>query len=218
MMRGLRFVAALVSLLALSSCYVPDKFRSELRLSRFGDFALSYEGEMIYAPILHDYANGKITPENENERLENIYKDLIRDPAFKLVERAGKGRFKVKYERMGRLGKVQLNAYIRRDAKLLSLKSTKDGGIIVDANGVKPSDAQKMSEIGVGMEGSFRVTTDGNVLKHNATEVRQFGLYKVYIWKIENPLSPMPFLVMLRDDDPTRPLPDKDALAAKEKG
>jgi len=56
------------------------------------------------------------------------------------------------------------------------------------------------------MEGEFRVTTDGKVIKHNATEVRPFGEYKVYIWKIENALSPSPFLAMLREDDPARPL------------
>ena len=63
-----------------------------------------------------------------------------------------------------------------------------------------------MAEMGLNMEGEFRITTDANVVENNATEVRLFGVYKVYIWKIENPLSPMPHLVMLRDDDPQRPL------------
>lgn len=209
MRRGLavvRSLGVLALLLALSSCYVPDKFRSELRLSRYGDYALSYEGELIYAPILHDYANGKITPENEQQRNDNIYRDLIRDTAFKAVERSGKGRFKVRYERMGRLDKVHLTAILRRDARLLALKSNEDGSIVVDANGVKASDARRMAELGIGMEGEFRVTTDANVVKHNAADVRQFGQYRVYVWKFENPLSPSPLLVMIRDDDPSRPL------------
>lgn len=205
--RGLvRALLALVAVATLASCYVPDKFRSELRISKYGDYALSYDGELIYAPILHDYANGKITPENEEERNNNIYKDLIRDIAFKSVERVGKGRFKVRYERMGRLGETQLTAILRRDARLLALKGNEDGSIVIDANGVKPGDARRMAELGVGMEGEFRVTTDAAVIKHNASEVRPFGQYKVYIWKIENPLSPSPFLVMVREDDPTRPL------------
>ncbi|TAN68978.1 MAG: hypothetical protein EPN20_06260, partial [Magnetospirillum sp.] len=65
---------------------------------------------------------------------------------------------------------------------------------------------QILAEMGLNMEGEFRITTDGNVVEHNATEVRPFGAAKVYIWKIENPLSAMPHLVMLRDDDPNRPL------------
>ena len=193
-------------LLSLAACYVPDKFRAELRLSRYGDYAVSYQGDLIYAPILHDYADGKITAENEAERNNNIYKDLIRDPAIKDLQRVGKGRFHASYERSGRLGSVQLTAFLRRDARLLSLKSQEDGTIIVRGNGVKPGDAQRMAELGIGMEGEFRITTDAHVVSHNATEVRAFGQYTVYIWKIENPLSPSPQLVMLRDPDPARPL------------
>ncbi|MCR6632163.1 MAG: hypothetical protein NVV74_20115 [Magnetospirillum sp.] len=201
-----RMAAVCALALTLASCYIPDGFHSELRLSRYGDWALSFDGDLIYAPILHDYAEGKITPENEDERNQNIYKDLVRDPAIKDLKRAGKGRFHVKYERMGRLGKVQLTALLRRDARLIGLKSAEDGTIAIAANGVKPSDAQRMAELGISMRGEFRITTDGNVLRHNASEVRPFGQYKVYIWKIENAFSPPPMLVMQREADPQRPL------------
>lgn len=208
MIKGLlpRIAALLALTLALSSCYIPDKFHSELRLSKYGDWALTYDGDLIYGPILHDYADGKITAANEDERNDNIYKDLVRDPAIKDLKRVGKGTFHVKYERMGRLGKVQLTALVRRDARLLALKSAEDGTIVVAGNGVKPSDAQRMSELGITMQGEFRITTDATVLRHNATEVRPFGQYKVYIWKIENPFSPSPHLVVQREDDPARPL------------
>lgn len=199
-------MAALAVMFALSSCYVPDKFRSELRLSKYGDWALSYDGELVWARILHDYADGKITPENEGPRHENLYNDLIRDPGFKSVERTGKGRFKVRYERMGRLGISQLSALPRRDTRILGLKSNEDGSIFVTGNGVKSSDAARMAELGIGMVGEFRVTTDAKVLHHNSYDVRSFGAYTVYVWKLENPLSPSPRLVILREDDPSRPL------------
>lgn len=201
-----RIAAVLALTFGLASCYIPDNFHSELRLSRYGDWALSYEGDLIYAPILHDYADGKITAENEDERNQNIYKDLVRDTAIKDLKRSGKGRFHVNYQRMGRLGKVQLTALIRRDARLLAIKSAEDGTITIAANGVKPSDAQRMTELGIGMQGEFRITTDANVVRHNASDVRPFGQYKVYIWKIENAFSPAPFLQMVRDNDPQRPL------------
>lgn len=201
-----RMTAVLALTFSLASCYIPDNFHGELRLSRYGDWALTYEGDLIYAPILHDYAEGKITPENEDERNQNIYKDLVRDPAIKDLKRAGKGRFHVKYERMGRLDKVQLSALLRRDARLLALKSAEDGTITIAGNGVKPSDAQRMAELGITMRGEFRITTDATVLRHNATEVRPFGQYKVYIWKIENAFSPSPHLVVKRENDPQRPL------------
>lgn len=204
--KGLAFALALSLPFLLASCYIPDKFRSEMRVSRHGDWALSYEGDLIYAPMLHDYAEGRVTPEDEQGRHDRVRADLIRDTAFKTVAQRGKGRFHVVYERSGRLGKVQLTSILRRDARLISLKSHENGVIQIDANAVSPRDAQRMGELTIGMSGEFRITTDANVIKHNAGEVRAFGKYNVYIWKIENALSPTPHLVMIRDPDPTRPL------------
>lgn len=202
----LKRIGVLAAVLLLSSCYIPDKFRSELRLSKYGDYSLTYKGDLMHAPILDDYRKNKVKPENEAERQENIRRDLARDIAFRKIEAKGKGRFAVEYERVGRLGKVQLTSLIRRDARLISLRSMENGTIIVKANAMKPSDAQILAELGLNMEGEFRITTDGNVVKHNATQVKPFGTSKVYIWKIENPLAVMPELVMIRDVDPARPL------------
>lgn len=205
----LRRGAVLAMLLLLSSCYIPDKFRAELRLSRYGDYSLSYKGDLLWAPILDDYRKGKVSPEDEAEKIENIRRDLSRDIAFRKIESRGRGRFGVVYERAGRLGRVQLTALIRRDARMIALRSLENGGIIVAANSMKPSDAQILAELGLTMEGEFRITTDANVVENNATEVRQFGTSRVYIWKIDNPLSAMPHLVMIRDPDPSRPLPQR---------
>jgi hypothetical protein len=202
----LKRIGVLAAVLLLSSCYIPDKFRSELRLSKYGDYSLTYKGDLMFAPILDDYRKNKIKPEDEAERQENIRRDLSRDIAFRKIESKGKGRFAVEYERVGRLEKVQLTSLIRRDARMLSLRSMENGAIVVKANAMKPSDAQILAELGLNMEGEFRVTTDANVVKHNATQVKPFGTAKVYIWKIENPLAVMPELVMIRDVDPARPL------------
>jgi hypothetical protein len=203
--RWLKRIGVLACLMLLSSCYIPDKFRSELRLSRYGDYALSYDGDLLYVPILHEYAEGKIKPEDVATREENIRRDLDRDIAFRSIVPKGKGRFGVHYERTGRLDKVQLVALIRRDARLIAMRSLENGGIVIAANAVKPTDARTMAEMGLGMEGEFRITTDANVVQHNATEVRKFGAFNVYVWKIENALSPMPHLTMVRDPDPQRP-------------
>jgi len=212
----LKRLTVLTLLLLLSSCYVPDKFRAELRLSRFGDFDMSYKGDLLWAPILDDYRNGKITPENEAEKLENIRKDLSRDIAFRKIEPRGRGRFTVEYERAGRLGQVQLVALIRRDARLIALRALENGGIVIAANSLRPSDAQTMAELGLTMEGEFRITTDANVVEHNATEVRQMGNYRVYVWKIDGPLAPVPHLAMVRDPDPRRPLPPPPSASRKQ--
>ena len=195
-------LAAVSALLVLASCYIPDKFRSELQLSRYGEYRMTFDGELIYAPMLHDYAEGKIKPEDEPERLEAIHHDLVRDPAIKTIASVGKGHFRVHYQREGALGPNQLIALLRRDAALIRMKSMPDGRIFIAANAVKPADAEAMDKFGVGMSGEFRVTTDAQVLHHNAGEVRPFGAYQVYIWHIDNPLSPMPHMEIMREPMP----------------
>ena len=199
-------LAVLMLLPLLSSCYVPDKFRSELRLSRYGDYALSFDGNLTYAPILFDYQKGTITADNEEERNNNIYNDLIRDKAIKSAKRVGKGTFAVKYERMGRLGLSQQSTILNRNARMLTLKSEPNGMIFIRGASIRPVDAQNMAKYNIGLSGEFRVTTDANVLNHNANEVRAFGIYKVYIWVLDGPLSPSPSMQVLRADDPQRPL------------
>jgi hypothetical protein len=134
--------------------------------------------------------------------LEVIRHDLARDPAVKTIVSEGKGSFRVHYQREGVIGPNQLIALLRRDAALIRMKSMPDGRIFIAANGVKPADAEAMAKFGVGMSGEFRITTDANVLQHNASEVRPFGAYQVYIWKIDNPLSPMPHMAIMREPDP----------------
>jgi hypothetical protein len=203
--------ALIILMLALNSCYVPDKFKAELRLSRYGDYALSFEGELIYMPIQHDYAEGTVKPAEEAERLENIRKDLVRDRAFTEVKPLGKGRFLVKYlgpvrngRAGGRLGPNELVSIIRRDVHMLMIKSNPDNQVVILSDSIRPTDAQAMQKVNLNMSGEFRLTTDGNVIRNNATEVRSMGETKVYIWKIENPLSPMPHAIMIRDIDPER--------------
>jgi len=209
----LKRFGVLAALLLLSSCYIPDKFKSELRLSRYGDYSLTFKGDLMWAPILDAYRKGRVTPENEAEKIENIHKDLVRDIAVRTAVSKGKGRFAVEYERTGRLGQVQLISLLRRDARLLAMRSSENNAIVIHANSLKPSDAQILAEMGLNMEGEFRITTDANVVEHNATEVRPFGTARVYIWKIENALSPTPHLVMIRDNDPNRPLPPRASEA-----
>ena len=97
-------------LMAVSSCYIPDKFNSELRISRYGDYSLTYKGDLLWGPILGEYRQGNINAENEPAKIANILKDLSRDGAIRKIESLGRGRFAVEYERSGRLERVQLIA------------------------------------------------------------------------------------------------------------
>jgi len=190
-------VAALVVSLSLplAGCYLPDQFRSEVRINRAGDFAITYEGDLVYAPLYAGLLQGKVPTAEESAKSADAERDLKRDSGFQSVTPLGKGRFSVKYERQGRVGSGGYFTFIRRNADILSIKST--GGIMtVKANAMSAADGQQVMQLGLSMRGEFRVTTDAAVIEHNAGAVRNYGGYTIYIWEIDNPLSPSPRIVL----------------------
>lgn len=196
---GLFGAVAALLLAVLAGCYVPNQFKSEIRIGRTGGYAMTYEGELIYAPLFEEISKGGLTPKDAAEKVAAVERDLTRDPAFKEIRNLGKGRFLVKYEQQGVLDGNQLISFVRRNAPIISIKSTENGMIAVYGAAIKPSDAQRLTQVGIDMAGEFRVTTDARVLEHNASAVRAYGPYTIYIWRIDNPLSPTPKLVIARD-------------------
>lgn len=191
--------AAMVLLTALAACYLPNHFKSEIRLGRNGDFALSFYGEVTWAPLYREIIQGKLKPEEVAAKIEGIRSDLARDTNFKKIESLGQGRFKVVYEREGHLGVNDMVTFVRRNAIILMLVSKPDGTIKISGNTLKPSDAQMATSAGIDIQGEFRVITDGLVKENNATKITSFNGYQVYIWTIENAFSPGPRLVMQRE-------------------
>lgn len=192
-------VAAAVLLTALAACYLPNHFKSEIRLGRNGDFALSFYGELTWAPLYREIIQGKLAPDEAAKKIEEIRADLTRDGNFKSVESLGQGRFKVAYERQGHLGDKDMVTFVRRNAIILAISSKSDGTITVNGNTLKPSDAQMATNIGISVQGEFRVVTDALVKEQNASNIKSYEGYQVYIWTIENAFSPAPHFVMQRD-------------------
>lgn len=183
----------------LAACYVPDNFKSEIRLGRNGDYALGYWGDLIWAPLYRDIARNALSQEEITKKIGEIQKDLTRDSHFSSVESLGKGRFKVAYETEGHLKDTDIIAFVRRNAVIIEMIAKADGTVIVTGNTMKPTDAQTANDMGLNVQGEFRVITDAKVLEHNASEVKPFNGYLVYIWNIQNAFSPAPHLVMRRD-------------------
>lgn len=182
----------------LAACYLPDKFKAEVRVGGNGDYALSFYGDLIWAPLFRDIQRGNVPPDKAAEKIEEIRKDLARDPGFKTVESAGQGRFHVVYQREGHLQPTDLVTFVRRNAIIFQLKATPDGKVQMDGAPIKPSDANEATAMGLSLSGEFRLITDAQVLSHNASKTTLYQGYPVYIWTIENAFSPAPHLVMQR--------------------
>ncbi|HXP97310.1 MAG TPA: hypothetical protein VN809_11395, partial [Telmatospirillum sp.] len=58
---------------------------------------------------------------------------------------------------------------------------------------------QTATTLGLDVQGEFRIVADGMVKEHNASSVKPFGRYLVYIWNIQNTFSPPPHFVMQRE-------------------
>ncbi|GHU03978.1 hypothetical protein FACS1894205_1430 [Alphaproteobacteria bacterium] len=197
--RAVAVAAALVSTIILASCYVPNHFVSEIRLGRTGDFAMYYKGNLTWAPLFRDIKMGTVKPEEIPGKIQRIEDDIKRDVYFKSHTSLGDGVFDVVYEREGHLGDSEQATFIRRNAVIIMIKSYPDGRISVIGNGVKPAYAQMATDLGLGMKGEFRITTDAPVLEHNANAVETVNGYPVYIWKLDSVYAPSPKFVMRRD-------------------
>ena len=197
--RILCLVATLFAVATLASCYLPNKFMSEIRLGRTGDFSLMFKGELVWAPLYRDIHQGTLKPDEIAEKVQALLKDLQRDTSFKSITSSGDGRFQVDYLRQGRLGPSEQVTFVRRNAIVLMIRSMPNGLISVNGNALKPSDAQMVTTSGMDIQGEFRIVTDGLVKEHNATAVKPFGAYRVYIWSVQNAFSPSPHFVMQRE-------------------
>jgi hypothetical protein len=204
--RSLGLVVTALGVLLLTSCYLPDKFVSEIRLGNTGDYALTYHGDLIWAPLFRKIQRHEIQDADIATEIAALQRDLTRDPSFSKVQSEGDGRFAVDYHHEGHLDATGLFAFVRRNSVVLELHATPDGKITIDGNTIKPSQAVEATTLGLNVSGEFRVITSGHVLYHNATSVKTVGPYLLYIWTIENAFSPSPHLVMQRDGDwPKKP-------------
>ncbi len=191
---------AAAAVIALAACYLPNAFKAEVRLGKDGSFALSYYGELVWAPLYRDIQNGKYSSEEIPKQIELIHKDLARDSNFKKVESLGQGRFKVEYEREGRLGTSQEVTFVRRNAIIILMKATADGKVSINSAAIKPADAKTIADMGLAMKGQFRIVTDGLVKDQNATRVEPYkSIYQLYIWDVDGPFAPSVHFVMQRE-------------------
>ena len=201
----------LLLILALTGCYIPDNFFCEIRLGNTGDFGLTYRGDLIWGPLLRQIRSGELAPEAIPAKIEEIRQDLERDrikPAtsdqaaskngFSSIMALSEGRFRVEYYREGHLNAESLVTFLRRNSVIFSLKSNPDGTIIVSGTSLKSGDAQSLNAMGLTPHGEVRIVTAAKVLKHNAQQVRPFGPYLVYMWKVQGVLEQPPYLVMQR--------------------
>ena len=173
----------------LASCYLPDRFEAEIRLTKDGGFGVTYIGQLIYAPLFGQIARGQIEPEKAEANDLMMLEQLRRDSAFKEVNPLGRGRYQVRFEREGRFaGAMQMVNFATRQRAIFRIRTTEDGLVQMNGSGQGQLYAERFEEIGLSTQGMIRVVTDVEVLEHNATFVRASKTpgFTQYDWRIRN--------------------------------
>ncbi|MBE1237648.1 hypothetical protein IHV25_08305 [Phaeovibrio sulfidiphilus] len=204
--RGFLFpaVAVLVSALCLfvASCWLPNSFIAEIRLSTDRSYGFVYEGELTWVPLAQDIRAGKLSQAEIAEKVQVLIRDLNRDNHFKTIRSLGDGRFQVRYEAQGRLGERGIFIFLRRTDRLVVIETFEDGTARVYAKTLKQNQRQQIADSGITINGKFRVVTNGTATRGNAQSVKPRGFqnYMTYDWDItsENLDSPVLYVDLNR--------------------
>lgn len=212
--RLLALLTVAVTIPLLTSCYVPNDFVAEIRLSHDGDFALIYQGNLTWAPLYKEIREGRLTVAEIQDKESALVRDLERDGAFKQVIPLGSGTFKVRYELKGRFTGTRAVTFVRRSAALLTMELKPDGTVhIWSSSDPKLRNPEQLESLGLRTQGRLRIITDAPVLRHNAYRVVDsmpgYPAYRVYDWTINSVRTPRPTLVarLFNPELTGRPMP-----------
>ncbi len=197
---GLALLAAMLPV--LSSCYVPDEFAAEIRVARNGDYSLTYNGVLTWAPLYMQIVRGEVTGDAAQEKIEAIRRDIKRDPQFTSVRSMGRGQFAVQYKRTGNfVATPGMVTFVRRNAKIFNIDPRDDGSVTVYTETPNIDKARPMAEAGLLVRGTLRVISDMRVVdpgNPSAVYSDKESDWKVYDWILDGTKPVYPQIVFHR--------------------
>ncbi len=181
---------------ALGGCYMPIRFDAEVEITRGGLYKLDFDGYLIWVPLYEGLRTGRISPDEEEEKVEQLTRDLTRDTAVKDTGYFKQGRFRVRWRKSGDLLRAKSVIFLRRNEKIIGIKYVKTTGLItLQGAALGRSAVERLAAMGLDTKGELRVKTDARIVEHNATTVTG-DEQKILTWKIESLFDPSPKLVL----------------------
>ena len=194
----------------LVSCWLPEQFQTEVRFTSLGAYGITYIGTITYAPLFGQIMRGDISKEDADRQVRQYNDFLKADSGFKEINSLGKGRYQVKYQREGQFaGNKQSFNFISRQGAMFRLRTTEDATVVLGGSGQGRMYAARFEEVGLGMQGLFRVVTAAEVIEHNAQFVRQSSTpgFTQYDWRIRSLRDAPPKLIAKLKVDPRTGVP-----------
>ena len=210
---------AVVCTIFLSSCFVPERYEAEVRLTKEGAYGVTFIGILTYAPLFGQIARGSIEPEKAAIQIRQFKSYLEQDSYFKEVQSLGSGRYQVRYEREGRFaGANQMVNFPSRQYAVFRIGANLRGEVTIVVSGRGYLYADSFEEVGLGTHGLFRVSTDGKVMEHNAQFIRQapYPDLTMYDWRPRSFRENPPKIVVKLSVDPRTGAPAYGAFKEEE--
>ena len=140
--------------LLLGSCFIPERYEAEVRLTKEGSYGITFIGVLTYAPLFGQIARGKISPEDAEEQIRKFKNFLQQDSYFKDVQSLGSGRFQVRYEREGRFeGTDQMVNFPSRQYAVFRISTNLRGEVTIAVSGRGYMYADSFEEVGLSTQG-----------------------------------------------------------------
>ena len=198
---NIRFISLVIKALSLialplflSSCYLPDKFELDIRVTKNGEYALRYTGDLISVNLKKKILSGELSDTELSEQLDIYYRDLLSDPSFSEVTHVGDGIFRVKYLYLSSIHRQPYFTFIRGNNKIFIIKYRKDKKILsLTANQLSETDKKRTGAAEYMPTGKIRVISDLKVLNHDADEVMDTKTPS-YIWNVDSETTSAPFV------------------------
>ncbi|HEY9163044.1 MAG TPA: hypothetical protein VIN57_00435 [Magnetovibrio sp.] len=202
---SVRLFAKAATLLAagllLASCYLPVRFDSEITVDRQGYYDLKFDGYMAEVGLYQGLVEGKISPEEEKEKVAVIQRDFERDADTKEFAYFREGHFKIRWERAGDILQSKTVTFVRRNELILQLKYVANSGyIVLEGKSIAKQNRDRLAKSGLNMQGQIRVKTDMPVKSSNATSSKKDPKdprFTWLVWDIASIHSPSPRAIFI---------------------
>lgn len=187
----------LILTVALSGCYLPERFTADLTLARNGDYHFTYKGRLRQAALAKDLLDGKVAPAEEKKRAAQILNDLERDPAFGPSSYAGRGVFNVSYDRKGNILTEKTFNFVRRNSRILQMMYHEESRTVEIRGGSVPVQyMDTLQAMGYVPDGKITVKTTVHVRRDNAAERNTVDDETTLVWKIQKLGEPALILIL----------------------
>lgn len=188
-----RSVFVVLCLILTAGCWVPETFTTSIHITKQHQYTFSYEGTMVFSEVLEKLQKGEHLSVQEDAALVKLVGDLRKDPHVTGAAYLGNGRARIILREEG-----QATPGTKFFMDLAEFQLAQNGGVRIVGMQKYDADARRaLANGGVKLDGTIRLTSETDVLEHNAQSTPWFnGLFGSYKWHIDNKQFVVPTAVV----------------------